>query len=174
MAEKSESSKRLFETLFDGDEINGKFYPLGAGVTDLDAPTADYLVRAGRLAEVSDPAHFAKLKKAHGTEAPAEETPEEKAEREQREAADQRRTEATEWAHSEFAAGRVPTDLLDPDRADKPEVADRLKKGDELKTLATAGGVTIKSSDTKAEIAQAIMGHRRLAEVEAEANGASA
>lgn len=47
-------TKRRYKALFDGDEINGKRYALGAPITGLDAPTAAYLVQNGRITEISE------------------------------------------------------------------------------------------------------------------------
>lgn len=57
-----------FETLFDGDEINGKFYAKGDIVTGLDAATAHYLENSvGRIQRVSDD-RIAALKEAQAAE----------------------------------------------------------------------------------------------------------
>lgn len=45
---------RKFRALFHGDEINGKHYAKGAGITGLDLATSTYLTQIGRIAEVSD------------------------------------------------------------------------------------------------------------------------
>lgn len=45
---------KKFETLFDGDEIDGKVYPIEAVVTGIDLPTAVYLQETGRIAAVGD------------------------------------------------------------------------------------------------------------------------
>lgn len=46
--------KQKFATLFDGDEIDGKRYPIDAVVTGLDLPTAVFLQEQGRIEAVSD------------------------------------------------------------------------------------------------------------------------
>lgn len=53
--EKEETAKdRKFRTLFDGDEVDGKFYPRNGGLTGIDHFTAEFLVRSGRIEEVDD------------------------------------------------------------------------------------------------------------------------
>ncbi len=47
------ATDKHFRALFDGDEVNGKFYPLDAPMTGLDAPTAAYLTGAGRIIEIT-------------------------------------------------------------------------------------------------------------------------
>lgn len=155
---KNEQRDRKFETLFDGDEIDGKRYPLGGGVTGLDAATAEYLVRQGRLAEVDDDEHFASLKKPgstdseEGSKQPPEpqETDEERATREAEEKAQQARIDA---ATADFDAKRIPDDLIDPAKPDSD--ADRLVTGAKLAELAKAAGIEAKGN--KRDVAIAIM-----------------
>lgn len=52
-----ESKNRKFEARFDGDEIDGKRYALGAPISGLDGPTAAFLVNSGRIREISDERH---------------------------------------------------------------------------------------------------------------------
>lgn len=49
-----DATEKKFETLFDGDEIDGKTYGLGELVTGLDAATGAFLVEVGRIAEIGD------------------------------------------------------------------------------------------------------------------------
>lgn len=160
--DKSNARDRKFETLFEGDEIEGKFYPLEGGVTGLDAPTGDYLVATGRLAEVDDE-RFAQLKKAYGGEekAPAE-TDEEREAREAREAEEKAARARTAAAQVEFEAGRIPDDLIDPAKA--PDAKDRLVSRDKLDELAKAAGADVEGSMNKGEVAVAIMAARAKAD----------
>lgn len=156
---------RKFEALFDGDEIEGKRYSLGDGVTGLDAPTAEYLMRAGRLAEVDDE-RFDELPSPakRASEASVEsstETDEDRAKREAaeaEEAADKARLEA---AHAAFDKGEIPTDLVNADAA--ADADDKLIAKDKLVEIAKAESAVIKSSFTKAELAHAIMAARAKA-----------
>lgn len=144
MTDKPDPKNRKFKTLFDGDEIEGKRYGLGAGVTGLDASTATFLERSGRIEEVSDKAF--KALPGPDTEA-GQETDEERAAR-----------EALADAQARYDAGAIPEDLIDPDAAE--DAADKLKSKNDLIELAKADEADFNKSDTKPAIAVAIMAAR--------------
>lgn len=147
--------ERKFETLFDGDEIEGTFYALGDGVTGIDASIAHYLVTTGRLAEIGDD-EFAQLPNvAAGNDT---ETDEQRTARALAEADAEADAAFLEAAHADYAAGNIPVDLVNPDAAQDAD--DRLIGKAELIELAKASGAIIKGSFTKAELAQAIMAVR--------------
>lgn len=130
---KNEARERKFETLFDGDEIEGKRYGLGETVTGLDAPTAEYLVRNGRIAEVESEASA-----NDGSDAGGDLTASEQA------------------AADDFAAGRIPDDLLNPDATGD----DKLISRKDLDAIAKDETVETSSSMDKADVARAIMAKR--------------
>lgn len=145
--------ERKFETLFDGDEIDGKRYPLEAGVTGIDAPTAEFLLRNGRLAEVDDE-RFESLKSAY-SDAENEAEPEGDTETDE-ERADRERLEA---ASEDFTAGRIPDDLVNPDASGD----DKLVSRKDLDAIAKAESIETTSSMDKADVARAIMAGRAKA-----------
>lgn len=49
-----DATENNYETLFDGDEIDGKRYGLGDIVTGIDAPTGAFLVETGRIVEIGE------------------------------------------------------------------------------------------------------------------------
>lgn len=146
--EKVEKKARLrrFATLFDGDEIDGKFYRLGEPVTGLDAPTGTFLVQIGRLEEISEE-HFDKLVlDAKSSEA----------------AVDAGGDAFANAAAEAFAAGNIPSDLVNPDAA--ADADDKLVTKTALLDIAKAEGVEVKSSATKIDIAVAVMASRLKAD----------
>ena len=138
---------RKFVTLFDGDEIDGKTYPLDAGVTGLDGPTAEFLIRSGRIAEVDDET-FAGLKSAG--------EPDSQADADADDDADDDEDEFATAAADDFAAGRIPDDLVNPDATGDDKLIARAK----LDEIAKGEGVETKSSMDKADVARAIMAAR--------------
>lgn len=161
MADEENAKDRKFRTLFDGDEIDGKRYPLDGAVTGIDAFTAEYLLKIGRIEEVGDDV-FGTLEAPYGED----ETAETRA-KAARKAADKKRvadkggktdeetvdTARLEKAAKDHAGGVIPTDLID---ASKPETdADRLIAKAELAKLAAKDGVEAKG--TKTDIAVAII-----------------
>jgi septal ring factor EnvC (AmiA/AmiB activator) len=78
--------KQKFATLFDGDEIDGKRYPIDAVVTGLDLLTAAFLQEQGRIEAVSD--ERAKILEKNLADKEAEEEAKAKVEKEAQEKAD--------------------------------------------------------------------------------------
>jgi hypothetical protein len=158
------ATAKKFRTEFDGDEIDGKFYKLGQPVTGLDGATGAYLVRIGRLTEITDEA-FEDLVEQWGDDGDDDqgdaETDEEREERERLEEAQRQHDERLEAAGKRFESGDIPTDLLKDGTTD-------LKTEAELRALA--GDLPLRSSMTKAAIATAIMADRDRVAAEAEAN----
>lgn len=168
----NEQRARMFETQFDGDEIDGKFYPLNGGVTGLDAPTSEYLLKTGRLVEVTDAEYFANLPGPKSDEdtgdgkapkTPKVETDEEREAREAREAEAEALKPYFAAAEADFDAKRIPDDLIDADKPDSD--ADRLISAKKLGEVATAEELTVKGS--KRDVAIQIMAARAKAEAEA-------
>lgn len=137
---------RKFETLFDGDEIDDKRYPLGGGVTGIDAATAEYLVRSGRLAEVDDE-RFGDLKDAYADDETADDADDETAD------------EFATTAAADFTAGRIPDDLVNTDATGD----DKLVSRKELDAIAKRESVETSSAMDKADVARAIMAARAKA-----------
>jgi len=158
--EKNEQRDRKFETLFDGDEVDGKFYGLGHGITNLDAPTSTYLVNAGRIAEVDDE-RFSQLDnikgEAEGPNSQAADTGE-GGESDEDKAAREAAEERYKAAADEYTAGNVPTDLVN---ANAPaDAKDRLIEKNDLLAIAEREGATFKPAQSKAQLAVAIMARR--------------
>lgn len=158
---------RKFRTLFNGDEIDGKFYKLGAGVTGIDAATAEYLLRAGRIEEVDEDT-FGELegptKPRDGRNLDGEDPNAgggESAEAQRFE--DEGDDEFENTAAADFQAGRIPDDLVNPDGTED----DRLVSRADLEKIAEAEKVTFRKSGDKASVARAIMAARARAEANA-------
>lgn len=150
----SNPKRRRFEAQFDGDEYEGKRYDLGDGVTGLDAPTAEFLLRNGRIAEIDEDT-FRKLPGPHSGKKDAADEGEIDEGHEARVAA----------AKAALEAGSIPTDLLDPS---KPETApDRLISKKALLAIASSESVELGKKPNKFEIAVAIMAARAKAAEEA-------
>lgn len=149
---------RTFETKFDGDEYDGKRYGLEEVVTGLDGPTADFLIRQGRIEEIGEDRakYLAKLKaEKEGADASTET---DDSNGDDGNGSD----DFTANAQADFDAGRIPDDLID---ASKPETdTDRLIGKTALSALATSEGAAFKPNDSKAAIAVAIMAARSKAE----------
>ena len=139
---KNTARNRKFETQFDGDEIDGKVYGLGEGVTNLDAPTAEYLLGAGRLAEVDDE-RFAKITDSSGDADDVE-------------VDDEVDDEFDKKAATAFTDGDIPADLVNADATGD----DKLIARKELDAIAKKETVETSSSMDKADVARAIMAKR--------------